>query len=134
VTTPSVLCPSARCEDEALLLGVVQEDGQIGFLGNPIEIDAEFVARARTGRAPERRFRFATGCVEGACRQWTGTRCGVIDGVLERLALNDGRPVPRCGIRAHCRWYRQSGLDACHACPLIVTDTTPAPLANAVAD
>lgn len=117
------LCPSARCEADALLLGVVQADGRIGYLGAPLAVDQMFVDRAREGRSPERRFRFATPCVEGACRQWTGTRCGVIDAAIEDLATHVGEDIPACGLRAQCRWHRQSGLAACHACPFIVTET-----------
>jgi hypothetical protein len=29
--------------------------------------------------------------------------------------------LPRCAIRAHCRWYAQSGRDACQLCPLVST-------------
>ena len=34
-----VACPSARCEEDAELFGVVQSDGLIAYLGKPIKID-----------------------------------------------------------------------------------------------
>ncbi|MFL5338447.1 MAG: hypothetical protein ACJ8H8_36130 [Geminicoccaceae bacterium] len=117
------LCPSGKCEPGAKLLGLVQQDGTIGYLGDPLEIDAEFVDRANQGRTPERRFRFVNPCAECGCRQWTGTRCGVIDRTLEELAGDETQSLPRCGIRPHCRWFRQNGADACRVCSLVITDT-----------
>lgn len=127
------LCPSARCEDGAILLGVIQPNGQVAYFGHSIGegalvVDEEFAERARRGRAPEKRFRFASACVECGCKQWTGTRCGVIDRVLDLAEEEDATAaLPRCGIRPRCRWFQQSGPDACAVCPLIVTDTTEPP-------
>lgn len=120
----SFLCPSGRCEADSKLLGIVQEDGRIGYLGAPLEIDETFIARAQEGRSPERRFRFTTPCIEGGCKHWAGTRCGVIDKMLEALDDVDEAALPKCGIRNYCRWFRQSGVAACHVCPLIITDST----------
>jgi hypothetical protein len=118
------LCPSGTCEDGAKLLGFIQGDGTVGYFGDPLEIDQEFVDRAHLGRTPERRFRFATSCAEAGCRQWTGSRCGVIDRVQEELGESpQDASLPRCGIRAHCRWFGQNGPSACAVCPLVVTDT-----------
>lgn len=120
---PERTCPSYSCEPGAKLIGVVKGDGTIGYVSPPLEIDVDFVERARRGRTPEKRFRFAGPCVEGRCEHWTGSRCGVIDTVL----TTPDRPpeperLPRCGIRSSCRWYAQSGAEACGACPLVVTD------------
>ena len=122
------LCPSARCAPGATLLGIVGNGGVVGYVRPQIEIDEAFVEIAEQGRTPEKRFRFASSCVEGDCVQWTGSRCGVIDEVLELQA--DGRlPVaeelPACTIRRDCRWYAQSGRRACFVCPFVVTDTLP---------
>ncbi|NUQ93809.1 MAG: hypothetical protein HOQ11_01575 [Gemmatimonadaceae bacterium] len=118
------LCPSARCEEGAILVGVVLGDGRVAYAAEEARIDAEFVAIAREGRQPESRFRFAGRCVQGACRQWTGSRCGVIDRVLdEGLAAAASMPatLPQCSIRAQCRWFDQAGADACAACPVVIT-------------
>jgi hypothetical protein len=91
-----------------------------------LEVEAQFVAQARAAGAPEKRFRFATACVEERCAQWTGTRCGVIDLVLEhhdQVPLTPDRR-PACAIRSSCRWFAQSGWDACAVCPSVVTDCT----------
>jgi hypothetical protein len=120
-----LLCPSSRCAEGAYLLGVVQGDGTVALTPDRIPIDAEFVAAARRGRAPEARFRFASPCQRRRCAQWTGEACGVIDAVLDGLA---GTPtvlapdLPDCAIRAQCRWFDQRGPEACVACRFIVTE------------
>jgi hypothetical protein len=116
------LCPSARCEEGALLLGIVGPNGTVGFISPPMRVDAGFVARAHLGRAPERRFRFVGRCVEDACRHWTGHRCGVIDAALAAFGREDVEVVRPCAIRPSCRWFGQHGRAACGVCPLIVTE------------
>ena len=121
--TGSALCPSGKCAPGAKLMGIVQEDGRIGYLGQPLEVDDQFVERAHEGRMPERRFRFVNPCAEGGCHQWTGTRCGVIDKVMTELEGHEAEALPRCGIRPHCRWFAQNGAAACSVCALVITDT-----------
>jgi hypothetical protein len=120
------LCPSARCAPGATLLGIVGPRGVVGYVRPQIEIDDRFVETAAQGRTPEKRFRFASTCVEGGCVQWTGSRCGVIDEVLELQEQGDlpvAAELPACTIRRDCRWYAQAGRRACSACPFVVTDT-----------
>ena len=119
------LCPSARCEDGSILLGVIQPDGRVGYFGGKMVVEDDFCTQAKEGRAPERRFRFANRCVEAGCKQWSGTRCGVIDRVTD-LAGKEELPsdLPECGVRDRCRWFYQSGSGACRVCQLVVTDTT----------
>lgn len=116
-------CPSSQCKEGSLLLGIVQADGRMGFLGVPLEVDTSFVERAHAGRSPERRFRFASPCLECGCQQWTGSRCRVIDDVIDEVADTGSSDLPRCGIRGSCRWFRQQGVDACRVCPIVITDT-----------
>ena len=121
------LCPSAKCEPDAILLGIVASDGRVAYLRPEQRIDADFVEAAQTARDPEKRFRFAQPCVEGRCAHWTGSRCGVIQNVVEsnegHVALGESRPLPRCSIRSRCRWFAEEGARACMACPLVITET-----------
>jgi hypothetical protein len=125
-------CPSARCEPGATLLGIVNADGTVGFVTPPLQIDEEFVQRAKQGRDPEKRFRFAGTCVESGCKQWTGARCGVIDRVLGAgvtgpsavASAGTRASLPQCAIRSTCRWFAQSGAAACGVCPLVVTEAS----------
>ena len=120
--TEPILCPSSRCQTGAILLGLVLPDGRVAYSSDRIVVDEEFVDVARTGRSPEKRFRFSTPCVQGACRQWTGSRCGVIDAVIEHLPAEPA--LPDCSIRPQCRWYAQNGAHACAVCLSVITDAT----------
>jgi hypothetical protein len=53
------LCPSARCEEGAILLSVVGADGVVGYVRPQITVDEDFVRQAHKGRTPEKRFRFS---------------------------------------------------------------------------
>jgi hypothetical protein len=124
----SLLCPSGRCQRGAVLLGIVGPDGTVGYLSQRITVDDTFVQRAEQGRAPEARFRFAEPCVAERCANWSaGTdpddgRCGVIDQVVNspHAAPEADRALPRCSIRARCRWFAQWRARACASCPMVV--------------
>lgn len=127
MTKDTILCPSARCESGAILLGIVLPDGKVAFARDRVVVDESFVQIARSGRAPESRFRFSTSCARDACKQWTGERCGVIDIVLGHWGDNEVLPpLSECSIRPQCRWYQQVGRSACSVCPLVITDTSVA--------
>jgi hypothetical protein len=118
----ALACPSARAEPGNLLYGHVTA-GTVHRLGTPIPITAEFVEAISANGPPERRFRFAGTCQEGRCAQWTGTGCGVIERVLAELEpAGSDAALPRCFLRASCRWFAQEGGVACAACSHVVTD------------
>lgn len=113
-----VTCPSAAAVPGAALHGVVGGDGRVRFLGTPIPVDTEFLDRV--GAEPTRRYRFVAPCAEGACAQWTGSRCGVADRAVEVLGGEPGA-LRACAIRSTCRWYAQRGRAACAVCDEVVT-------------
>jgi hypothetical protein len=122
----TLTCPSSSCGPDAVLLGMVGSDGRVGYVTRPIFVSKVFIELVQKEEIPaERRFRFASTCVEAACAQWSDGGCSAI-----KSALADGRPGnaptdrPRCGIRVSCRWFAQEGVQACAACPEIVTDAT----------
>jgi len=121
-----ILCPSGMCETGNRLLGIVGRDGKVSFLREPIVLDEAFVSSAHQGRAPEKRFRFATPCLESGCKQWKDSRCSIVDEVVSVLGTDhpNHNDLPNCGIRRTCRWYKQSGVSACAVCPEVITDTT----------
>ena len=119
---PTLLCPSARCEPGAVLVGIAMPDGRIAYAADRLVIDEAFVQTAQTGRSPESRFRFASRCAQGGCRQWNGQQCGVIERVLDLAPAAEGAELPECSIRTQCRWYQQRGVTACGVCPLVITD------------
>lgn len=123
----AILCPSWQCEAGASLIGIVLPDGTVAFSKERIVIDAAFVAVARHGRSPEKRFRFSSTCKRAACVQWANDQCGVVEVIIEEhhaRAADASSPfeLPECSIRPLCRWYLQSGDAACRACPEVVTD------------
>jgi len=120
-TNEELLCPSARCEEGAILLGVVGPSGRVGFVRPLLVVDQEFVDAAHEGRTPEKRFRFAQPCIADGCRHWEDGRCGVADATAVRDEAAS-RPLPACSIRPNCRWFSQRGAAACAACPHVVTD------------
>ncbi len=118
------MCPSATCHPGALLLGVVQRDKKVAMLPTPMKVTEDFVEKAVRAGDPEKRLRFAGQCAKGGCSQWTGSRCGVIDKALNYMKeVTDNASLPLCAIRPQCRWYSQSGADACKVCPYVITDT-----------
>jgi hypothetical protein len=112
------------------MLAIRMPDGRMAFLTQPIPVTKEVAQAASEGpRSPESRFRFGSRCVQKACGQWTGSRCGIIDEVLDqsnplnRLEDDGSEPeLPRCGIRPSCRWFAQAGPAACGVCPDVITD------------
>lgn len=124
VSKETVLCPSSKCEDGALLLGIVNEHGQVNMLRERTTIDKEFVQIAEAGRDPQTRFRFGNKCHKSGCSQWTGDRCGVIDKLIDATKdMELANLLPECSIRPQCRWYNQSGAEACKLCPFVITNS-----------
>jgi len=120
----SPLCPSARCEAGAVLLGIVLPNGTVAFAHDRIVVTEEFVEAAGVEQTPpEQRFRFSNLCVSKQCKQWTGSRCGVIDKVIELVPPDDSVKPPACSIRPQCRWFVQVGIQACKVCPVVITDS-----------
>lgn len=117
-------CPSSTLDHATHLLGVVGPDGRVHYVSPALPLDDGFRAKARDLGLPETRFRFTGACVEGACAQWTGSRCGVIDNVVGQAdGVELDTELRPCTIRRDCRWFAQQGGAACHVCPLVVTDT-----------
>ena len=122
---PDRTCPSARCAPGNQLLGVKGSDGHVRHLRSSMTIDADFVETASAHGKPEARMRFSSPCATSGCAQWTGSRCGVIDHVLEHLEAARvplANSLPLCPIRASCRWFDQTGETACRACSMVITD------------
>lgn len=124
LTPGTTLCPSARAEEGALLLGVISPDQSVRMLSEPEPITSELAEAIAAIDAPEQHFRFANRCVKSGCSQWHGGRCGVIDLVMSfNQHLTEPLALPPCAIRSQCRWHKQAGPTACTICPFIVTDS-----------
>jgi hypothetical protein len=120
----SKTCPSSRCEEGALLIGNVREDGTVAFADAPRVVSAVFAQAAQAAGEPEKRFRFAGPCVAQRCRQWSDGACSVPGTVAKLLAdvAHDRKAPAHCAIRDTCRWFAQSSYAACDICPLVTTE------------
>lgn len=118
-----ILCPSSRCAEDSLLIGIVRADGTVSFVGKPVKVDETFVTEAHRGRTPESRFRFAQPCKQKGCRQWTGQACGIVQSLVrEGCTESRSEALPECGIRDSCRWFAEEGAEACRLCDLVITE------------
>lgn len=127
----ALICPSARCEDGAVVLGVIVSTGVVGYISPALPVNAEFAERARRAGSHETRFRFALPCQENGCQNWTAGRCGVIEdalvsaGNIDELRNRAESDLPRCSIRRSCRWFAQRGPDSCRICPFLFNHVWP---------
>lgn len=121
-----LFCPSGRCAEGSVVLGVIGEDGTVGYVRPQVVVDAEFVRAASAGRRPEKRLRFAQPCIESGCGHWIGNQCAVVEKMteLQRTALIPAGDdsLPHCTIRSRCRWFSQRGRAACDVCRYVITD------------
>lgn len=118
MNAPRLNCPSAPAVVGTGVVGVVAPDGRVRLLDTRVDADGALVDAAPT------HVRFAAPCRGGACGQWARDRCSVIDRVLVEVRaanLPMAGEVPACWLRTDCRWFAQHGVDACRACPLVVT-------------
>jgi hypothetical protein len=118
----ALTCPSAPPEQGSVLLGIVAAPGEIVYITPNPPVTGEMLSNfEKNGIVPENRLRFAGPCMEHRCLQWAGTRCGLIDRVVDHFGPADGEDaLPKCGIRNTCRWFAQQGRAACEACPEII--------------
>jgi hypothetical protein len=115
------LCPSAPCAPGALLIGRVVSPTKVAITPFPIKVTQVFMTEVSGQGAPEKHFRFASPCQGKGCQNWKGGQCQVpadVTPLLDRHAI----AVAECGIRDDCRWFGQSGYDACAICTQVTTD------------
>lgn len=111
-----ILCPCARREPGAHLLGVVQTSGRVKFLPAGIAVDEE---TARLERPSEVQFRYSAPCRQSGCLHWRNRSCTALDEVREHFAPFAVTSTSSCAIRPQCVWHRQGGDAACAVCPLV---------------
>lgn len=114
-------CPSGSADrPESVVLGVRSgDDGSVAYLAEPVPA-AEVLGMVPEGIEPRRILRFASHC-EASCANRVGTECGLITRISAVPAPPHASAVPRCHLRAQCKWWQQAGVDACHRCPAVST-------------
>jgi hypothetical protein len=119
-TRETTICPCARCEPGAHLLGVVQPSGQVSFLPPGLGVDEEFSRLASQGSPSSGvRFRYSSPCTQSGCLHWQDRKCTALDEVRAHLSPFALTSSPSCSIRPQCAWHRQAGDAACAVCPLV---------------
>ena len=119
------LCPSSKMAIDSSLLGIINTDGTVQYIGQPIKVTSQFMELALKGRTPEKRFRFTTECRNCNCAQWKNEQCSVAPRLSE-LSNEDEiakASIPECGIRSQCRWFQQQGTSICRVCQFVITDS-----------
>src|SRR6478736_517737 len=116
-------CPSASSDwEDAQLLGVVggtAENPAVEYV-SPRAVTPQLLALADPV-LPEEVFRFAAPCRGAACSQFENGRCGVVASAVSHLDAGTDQKLPRCSIRARCRWWHDAGVAACMRCSTVVT-------------
>ncbi|MFJ9598225.1 hypothetical protein ACIRS3_36460 [Streptomyces virginiae] len=116
----------AKIETEVLGTGGYRDidDGRLGYLRPALPVDQYFVDACERNGDPESRLRFANECQQGECENWSGRDYSLVGRLISAGAdspaeASDSR-LPRCAIRAYCRWFTQEGSRACRVCPIVV--------------
>ncbi len=116
-------CPSAQPNMRgAKVLGVVERHNErleILYLDRLAPVSPDLLAL--TGDVePTKIFRVAAMCAENRCQHFDGDRCRLAQRIVQLLPPVVDQ-LPRCSIRADCRWYAEEGAAACRRCPQIMT-------------
>ena len=124
-TQPETLCPSAQPDWEgARVIGVVggtPERPETAYLDQAQPVTREILDLAGPV-APAEVFRFAAPCANSACGHYDGAehKCRLAEKTVRWVAQAVDN-LPKCSIRASCRWWQQEGPAACRRCPQVVT-------------
>ena len=129
---PSIISIGPEAQVFGVLTGSPAEGLQVGYLTEAVPATPELLAAAAPAE-PAEVFRAAAPCFEHRCKHFDGTRCQLatrITAMLDPVVS----ALPRCAIRATCRWFRQEGRAACMRCPQVTTELrNPNELDRAVA-
>ncbi|MBL8447693.1 MAG: hypothetical protein JNJ44_09820 [Zoogloeaceae bacterium] len=122
---PITLCPSAQPDwQDARVFAVVggtPDRPETAYLDQAEPVTPELLALA-SPVAPAEVFRIAAPCAQGACQHFdnTGHACRLAQKTVGLMPIAFEK-LPRCAIRADCRWWQQEGASACRRCPQVVT-------------
>lgn len=120
-----VLCPSSDAGEGNVqvfaVIGGTPEQPRAAYLDRALALTPELATQVAPV-PPEEVYRAAAPCAQGRCSHFDagGGRCRLAHNIV-RLVPAVVRQLPRCAIRADCRWWRQEGAAACRRCPQVVT-------------
>lgn len=119
-----LMCPSAEPDGAgASLFGLVvgtPDKPETAYLDDAQPVTPALLALADPV-APTEMFRFAARCIRNGCAHYDAAQdsCRFGEKVV-RLAPVVVHRLPKCAIRASCRWWHQEGSAACQRCPQVV--------------
>ncbi len=124
------------------------EDAQLDYAGE-LAPPAPTTLSQLLGDQP---LRLAGACAGSECLFYAADKCELASSVARHLppipatfqtiATEVNAPIPatfqtqlpRCAIRARCRWFAQIGVAACARCPLVSNRARATPLARHIRD
>jgi hypothetical protein len=119
-----LLCPSSAAEmDNSVIFGIVlgtPEAPEVFHL-NQVQPVPDELLELDAPVKPAEIFRIAAACSEGDCKHYDGNRCRLVERIVNGLPTV-AEKLPNCAIRSTCRWWHQSGKEACLRCQQIVRD------------
>ncbi|WP_328540372.1 hypothetical protein [Streptomyces sp. NBC_00344] len=114
-------CPSSKPDrPEAVVLGVHADSDGLSYLDTPVPA-AEATVFLPVDVLPTKAIRFAAHCY-AECAQRVGDDCGLVTKVARHAPSVEESSLPKCHLRPRCKWWQQTGIDACRRCPLVVHD------------
>ena len=119
-------CPSAAPEiPGATVLGVFSGAGEkprVVYLSDPVPLTGEIVDALR-GVSPGEVLRIAAPCQEAMCPHFRDSSCTLVTKIVRAAPEpENGEALPRCYLRARCRWWKQEKAAACSQCSMIATE------------
>lgn len=117
-------CPSAQPDMAGARVFGVRRTGpdgpRTGYLDHAVDVTPDVLAMAAPV-PPTQVLRMAATCEESRCSHFDGTDCRLATRIVQLLPAVV-TVLPRCAIRAECRWFAQEGRAACLRCPQVVTE------------
>jgi hypothetical protein len=123
-STKTLMCPSSAAETaDSVIFGIVlgtPEAPHVLHLDQVKPIPAELLELDAPVK-PAEIFRIAGTCSENDCQHYDGSKCRLVERIVDGLPIVTEQ-IPACAIRSTCRWWYQSGKEACLRCQQIVRD------------
>lgn len=121
-----LFCPSAQPGLERSVVLATVDDGpqgrHVSYLNGLVRVTADrMLGLIASPIGPTQLFRFAAPCERNGCKNWSGSRCRVVEKLVQVLPAVTST-LPDCKLRLACRWFQQEGESACHRCPQVLTD------------
>ena len=102
------------------------EDARLDYAGEVAVPAPASLAQLQAGQP----LRLAGACAGRNCLFFADDRCELAASVARHLPPAPDEKLPKCAIRARCRWFEQGGAPACARCPEVHNRARATPLAR----